>query len=119
MVYVLTCTHYYLTPFNIVFSRLWVLYAVLDATPPEEVTDNYFLYLTCASWSLVEVPRYLFYTMNLSGLGIPYVIFWLRYSLFGILYPTGITGELGSTYRLVMFLYHHPEVCLSAYALPL
>ena len=50
------------------------------------------------SWSLVEVPRYLFYlTAILTGdatKGTPYPLFWLRYSLFAVLYPTGISGEL-------------------------
>jgi len=50
------------------------------------------------SWALVEVPRYAFYLNNLVGpggqTGTLYPIFWLRYSLFAILYPTGITGEV-------------------------
>ena len=39
---------------------------------------------------------YLFYAVNLfaSGLAMPFPLFWLRYSLFMILYPSGITGEL-------------------------
>ena len=50
------------------------------------------------SWALVEVPRYLFYvTAIVTGdatKGTPYPLFWLRYSLFAVLYPTGISGEL-------------------------
>jgi very-long-chain (3R)-3-hydroxyacyl-CoA dehydratase len=50
------------------------------------------------SWSLVEVPRYAFYVMALitgdATKKTPYWLFWLRYSLFAVLYPTGITGEL-------------------------
>ena len=50
------------------------------------------------SWSLVEVPRYAFYLNTLLGpggqKGTVYPIFWLRYSLFAILYPTGISGEV-------------------------
>lgn len=50
------------------------------------------------SWSLVEVPRYAFYVMALltgdATKKTPYLLFWLRYSLFAILYPTGICGEL-------------------------
>ena len=50
------------------------------------------------AWSSVEVPRYAFYIMALiSGdatKGTPYPLFWLRYSLFAVLYPLGITGEL-------------------------
>ena len=50
------------------------------------------------SWALVEVPRYLFYvTAIVTGdatKGTPFPLFWLRYSLFAVLYPTGISGEL-------------------------
>lgn len=50
------------------------------------------------SWSLVEVPRYAFYMAALitgdATKKTPFPLFWLRYSLFAVLYPTGITGEL-------------------------
>ena len=50
------------------------------------------------SWAMVEVPRYAFYLMALitgdATKKTPYPLFWLRYSLFAVLYPTGITGEL-------------------------
>jgi len=50
------------------------------------------------SWAAVEVPRYAFYVAALiSGDATkktPYALFWLRYSLFAVLYPTGICGEL-------------------------
>jgi Protein tyrosine phosphatase-like protein, PTPLA len=50
------------------------------------------------SWASVEVPRYLFYVAALvtgdATKKTPYLLFWLRYSLFALLYPTGIAGEL-------------------------
>lgn len=50
------------------------------------------------SWSLVEIPRYMFYASALitgdATKKTPFPLFWLRYSLFAILYPTGITGEV-------------------------
>jgi len=50
------------------------------------------------AWSSVEVPRYAFYIAAIwSGdatKGTPYPLFWLRYSLFAVLYPAAITGEL-------------------------
>jgi Protein tyrosine phosphatase-like protein, PTPLA len=51
--------------------------------------QNYFaMALTAGSWALVEVPRYLFYFANLGGSSqVPDSLFWLRYSLFAILYP--------------------------------
>lgn len=54
--------------------------------------------LMILSWSSVEVPRYAFYVAALlkgdATKGTPYPLFWLRYSLFAVLYPTGITGEV-------------------------
>ena len=55
------------------------------------------------SWALVEVPRYAFYVMALltgdATKKTPYALFWMRYSLFAVLYPTGITGELTVFYH--------------------
>lgn len=53
-----------------------------------------FFTFAATSWACVEVPRYAFYALNLIN-AVPYPLFWLRYSLFAVLYPTGITGELG------------------------
>ena len=50
------------------------------------------------SWALVEVPRYAFYVSAIATgdatKKTPFPLFWLRYSLFAVLYPTGITGEI-------------------------
>lgn len=50
------------------------------------------------AWSMVEVPRYAFYVAAIftgdATKKTPYPLFWLRYSLFAVLYPAGITGEL-------------------------
>jgi very-long-chain (3R)-3-hydroxyacyl-CoA dehydratase len=59
--------------------------------------------LAVTSWSLVEVPRYLFYALNIFN-AVPYPLLWLRYSLFAVLYPTGITGELGCMYHSIFDL---------------
>lgn len=83
------------TTFMQVFSRVWTLWAVMEVAPPTH--QSIFLVMACLSWALVEVPRYLFYALNLFN-AVPYPIFWLRYSLFAVLYPTGITGELGCMY---------------------
>ncbi len=41
----------------------------------------------------MEVPRYAFYVSSLLQKKVPFPLFWLRYSLFMVLYPAGITGE--------------------------
>jgi hypothetical protein len=113
-----------------VFSRIFVLWAVIDAA--DSAKTSIFAALVCSSWSLVEVPRYFFYSLNLLGVA-PYFLFWLRYrsgdintsplkqayvsfygvyfvlhphdSLFAVLYPTGIMGELACMYWAVKELY--------------
>jgi hypothetical protein len=75
-----------------VFSRLGVLWMYTYRYP--EARSHWSLYLMVLSWALVEVPRYLFYAINLYSENVPYPLFWLRYSLFAVLYPTGISGEL-------------------------
>jgi very-long-chain (3R)-3-hydroxyacyl-CoA dehydratase len=59
-----------------VFSRVWVLWAILDVVPATRI--SIFTYLCIGSWGLVEVPRYLFYALNLFN-AVPYPLFWLRY----------------------------------------
>jgi very-long-chain (3R)-3-hydroxyacyl-CoA dehydratase len=90
-----------LTFYLLVFSRVWTLWAVMNISPM--VWESPFFALACTSWALVEVPRYLFYAVNILG-SVPYPLFWLRYSLFSVLYPTGITGELGCMYKAIMYL---------------
>mmetsp|Transcript_22777 Transcript_22777/g.50657 ORF Transcript_22777/g.50657 Transcript_22777/m.50657 type:complete len:195 (-) Transcript_22777:92-676(-) len=84
-----------------VFSRVWTLWAVMHVAPSAQT--SIFTLLACSSWALVEVPRYAFYALNLLD-AVPYPLLWLRYSLFAVLYPTGITGELGCMYMAALFL---------------
>jgi hypothetical protein len=55
------------------------------------------------SWSAVEIFRYMFYASALvtgdATKKTPFPLFYLRYSLFAILYPTGITGELSCFFK--------------------
>ena len=80
---------------------MWTLWAVMDASTSAQT--SVFCVLACTSWGLVEVPRYLFYALNLLD-AVPYPLFWLRYSLFAVLYPTGITGELGCMFQALMHM---------------
>ena len=76
-------------------SRIAALFA-LTHSPASQV--QFGAGMMILSWALVEVPRYLFYVFAIiSGDATkktPFPLFWLRYSLFAVLYPTGITGEL-------------------------
>jgi len=83
------------TTFMQVMSRLILLVVIMLAPT---VGATWGCGMMAISWSCVEVPRYAFYLNSLLGpggqAGTLYPIFWLRYSLFAILYPTGISGEV-------------------------
>jgi len=78
-----------------VMSRIIALFAV-NNSPSAQV--QFGAGLMILSWAFVEVPRYAFYMAALvtgdATRKTPYPLFWLRYSLFAVLYPTGITGEM-------------------------
>lgn len=106
-----------------VASRIVLLWGF---THPLEVCQQHWsLFLMVGSWSSVEVPRYLFYFSNLAFGGVPNWLFWLRYNLFAILYPTGISGELiqvwtslpvYKTHPTLSFMYTVGYVLLAIYA---
>ncbi len=49
----------------------------------------------CAAWGMSEIPRYSMYLVDNLGVSAPSFLKWLRYSAFLVLYPAGITGEIG------------------------
>eukprot|EP00753_Platysulcus_tardus_P015589 PLAT511.1.p1 GENE.PLAT511.1~~PLAT511.1.p1 ORF type:complete len:221 (-),score=108.87 PLAT511.1:75-737(-) len=75
-----------------VASRIWALWAIAVQFP--SVRSHWSVALMVISWSLVEIPRYIFYALKSVNLSVPGPLLWLRYSLFIVLYPSGITGEL-------------------------
>lgn len=48
-----------------------------------------------AAWGITEVIRYSYYALNTLNGKAPYVLLWLRYTLFYILYPLGVGSEIG------------------------
>ncbi len=74
---------------SVVASRIFCLWAIADLSP--QVYGHWGFTMMVTSWSLVEVPRYLFYAVNLIGT-VPSPLFFLRYHLFMVLYPTGVLG---------------------------
>ena len=78
-----------------VFSRVGIVWGVIQPIP--EVHDQVGFTMLLVAWTITEIIRYLFYTFMLMGIT-PIVLQWLRYTLFIILYPLGVTGELLSIY---------------------
>lgn len=78
-----------------VMSRLWIV--VVPVLGSEcKIGEEAMPGLMGLSWAAVEVVRYSFYLCSLLMSKVPYGLFWMRYTLFYVLYPTGITGELGT-----------------------
>ncbi|GAB1300231.1 Very-long-chain (3R)-3-hydroxyacyl-CoA dehydratase 2 [Apodemus speciosus] len=55
------------------------------------------------AWTITEIIRYSFYTFSLLN-HLPYIIKWARYTLFIVLYPMGVTGELLTIYAALPFV---------------
>jgi len=76
-------------------SRIAALFGIVNSPMAQ---TQFGAGLMILSWALVEVPRYAFYVAAIitgdATKNTPYPLFWLRYSLFAVLYPTGILGEL-------------------------
>lgn len=72
-------------------SRLAVLWGVAE-TYEAAATSPYYTVMVFA-WALSEVGRYPFYVNQLLD-SPSYLALWMRYSLFIVLYPLGVLGEM-------------------------
>ncbi|POI36232.1 hypothetical protein CIB84_000014, partial [Bambusicola thoracicus] len=68
-----------------------------------EVQTEDSVLLFVVAWTITEIIRYSFYTFSLLN-HLPYLIKWARYTLFIILYPMGVTGELLTIYAALPFV---------------
>ena len=73
-----------------VFSRLQVIGVHYLVSEARQSGGNYYMLL---AWCLVEVIRYPFLGIKTLTKP-PYFLTWLRYSVFYILYPLGVYGEM-------------------------
>lgn len=82
-----------------VLSRLLIVLGIVQVLP-ESPANHHWVYITlCLSWSITEVVRYSYYASNLrDSLAIPSWLTWMRYSLFYVLYPTGVASEMSMIY---------------------
>jgi len=99
-----------LTTFQ-VFSRVFVVWGVLEISPPSTVSIGVPLLLF--AWCVTEIIRYGYYFLNLVGLS--QLIVWFRYTLFIALYPIGVSGELICVYNA---LGHVRDKRIFTYAMP-
>lgn len=85
----------WVTTFVQVMGRLQVLWVIHKAGPIGVSSSGVFPMLL--AWSSIEIVRYLYLALNIYGLS-PYVLTWLRYTLFYVLYPLGVYGEMRTIY---------------------
>lgn len=69
----------------------------------EEVQDNKSIFIIFVAWCITEVVRYPNYALNCFGTS-PYILTYLRYTLFIVLYPTGFLSELWLMYKALPFI---------------
>ncbi|KAJ1673061.1 hypothetical protein EV182_005966, partial [Spiromyces aspiralis] len=81
-----------------VASRYFLVWGVLYLFPYPEVRQSVWFGLMVYAWSLAEIIRYSFYALKELGLS-PYPLVWARYTLFYVLYPLGVSGELVVTWH--------------------
>ncbi|KAI1899325.1 hypothetical protein AGOR_G00060630 [Albula goreensis] len=74
-----------------VMSRVFLTWAVTHSVREVQNEDSVLLFVV--AWTVTEIVRYSFYTFSLLN-HLPYLIKWARYSLFVVLYPMGVSGEL-------------------------
>ncbi|CAK9817120.1 Very-long-chain (3R)-3-hydroxyacyl-CoA dehydratase 2 [Anthophora plagiata] len=96
-----------LTTFQ-VLSRVIIVSGAFLATPSNYAISSSGMPLAILAWSITEIIRYLFYFLNLNG-SVPYLLVWLRYTLFIVLYPIGITGELLCLYSATKYASSYPD----------
>uniref|UniRef100_A0A2K5E8L3 Very-long-chain (3R)-3-hydroxyacyl-CoA dehydratase n=1 Tax=Aotus nancymaae TaxID=37293 RepID=A0A2K5E8L3_AOTNA len=89
-----------LTSFQ-VMSRVFLIWAVTHSVKEVQTEDSVLLFVI--AWTITEIIRYSFYTFSLLN-HLPYLIKWARYTLFIVLYPMGVSGELLTIYAALPFV---------------
>ncbi|KAH7290032.1 hypothetical protein KP509_30G029500 [Ceratopteris richardii] len=91
-------------------SRIYVTWAILWSFP--ETRTSPIVSSLVLSWSITELIRYSFFGMR-EAFGItPSFLQWLRYSTFYILYPTGISSEVGLILTALPYVKVSEKYCL-------
>ncbi|KAK8952877.1 Very-long-chain (3R)-3-hydroxyacyl-[acyl-carrier protein] dehydratase PASTICCINO 2A [Platanthera guangdongensis] len=91
-------------------SRLYVTWGILWSFP--ELRAHVFVSSLAISWSITEIIRYSFFGMKEAFGAPPSWLLWLRYSTFLVMYPVGITSEVGLIYTALPFIKASEKYCL-------
>ncbi|XP_044486315.1 very-long-chain (3R)-3-hydroxyacyl-CoA dehydratase PASTICCINO 2-like [Mangifera indica] len=83
-------------------SRLYVTWGILWSFP--QTQTHIIVSSLVISWSITEIIRYSFFGLKEAVGHTPSWLLWLRYSTFLLLYPTGITSEVGLIYIALPYI---------------
>lgn len=84
-----------LTTFAQVASRLLIVLGIFERLPQTPAAHTIVYITLLSAWSVTELVRYMFYFYSLSAKEGPSMLLtFLRYNLFWILYPLGVSSEL-------------------------
>ncbi|XP_021274075.1 very-long-chain (3R)-3-hydroxyacyl-CoA dehydratase PASTICCINO 2 [Herrania umbratica] len=83
-------------------SRLYLTWGILWSFP--EIRTHILVSSLVISWSITEIIRYSFFGMKEAFGFAPSWHLWLRYSSFLVLYPTGISSEVGLIYLALPYI---------------
>ncbi|KAF3989078.1 hypothetical protein FT663_03012 [Candidozyma haemuli var. vulneris] len=82
-----------------VASRLLIVLGIFLALPYSPANYHWVYMSLNVSWAITEIVRYSYYASHLKDPeNVPYILTWLRYSLFFVLYPTGVASEVSIIY---------------------
>jgi len=84
-----------------VLSRVYIVLGVFNLVAESQKQIG--LLLVLIAWCITEVIRYSYYAAALLQ-NMPYALQWARYTLFFVLYPLGVTGELLSVYTALPYV---------------
>ncbi|XWS45013.1 hypothetical protein CRYUN_Cryun15aG0099300 [Craigia yunnanensis] len=91
-------------------SRLYLTWGILWSFP--EIRTHILVTSLIISWSITEIIRYSFFGMKEAFGFAPSWHLWLRYSTFLVLYPTGISSEVGLIYFALPYIKASEKYCI-------
>ncbi|KAK4761443.1 hypothetical protein SAY87_029327 [Trapa incisa] len=91
-------------------SRLYLTWGILYSFP--QAQSHVLVSSLVISWSITEIIRYSFFGLKETLGFAPSWLLWLRYSTFLLLYPTGITSEVGLIYTALPYIMNSEKYCI-------
>ncbi|KAK8490590.1 hypothetical protein V6N12_076257 [Hibiscus sabdariffa] len=91
-------------------SRLYLTWGILWSFP--EIRTHVLVTSLVISWAITEIIRYSFFGMKEAFGFAPSWHLWLRYSTFLVLYPTGISSEVGLIYFTLPYIKASEKYCI-------